>query len=133
MNKLFAVLLLLVLWLLPALPAAADVPIPNHYFVDAGGACWLPDGNAVPSLANGTNTNFWLEKLNVLVITCNGKLPADATLPRVITKLEYRDTGLLCVGKLKESERYTTRYGAIVYPDGFSTITCRFDLNATDP
>ncbi len=133
MNKLAAIVLLVALLLLPTLPVAADMPIPNYFFVEVGGACWLPDGNGMPARVDGVNTEFSYEKPNILVISCNGKLPAGATIPRVITKYEFRNTGKFCIGKLKSSTRITSLYGAVVYPDGWSEITCRFDLSAQDP
>ena len=133
MKKLSVLIVLVMLLLLPALPVAADPPIPNYYFVDAGGSCWLPDGKAMPSRANGTSTSYWFEKHNIVVITCAGKLPAGASLPTMPVKYDYSSTGLFCAGKLKEGVGNTTSYGAVVYPDGYSQITCRFDLSAQDP
>lgn len=132
MNKLAAIVLLVALLLLPALPAAADMPIPNYFFVEVGGACWMPDGAGRPVLINGATTAFRHEKPNILVITCSGKLPAGATVPQVATKFDYNNTGLQCIGKLMRT-RVTTSYGAVVYPDGYSGMACRFDLSATDP
>lgn len=111
----------------------ADLSIPNYFYVELDGACVLPDGAGMPAVANGVSTTWRYEKPNALVVTCSGKLPAGAVIPRVPTKFTYNETGLMCVGMLKGTIRQTTGYGAVVYPAGWSQITCGFDLTATDP
>lgn len=140
MNKLIAILILVSLLMLAALPAAASRPAPRYYHVDVDGACWLPDAKGTPDFVSDVATSFRYEKPNILVITCDGELSDNATLPRETTKLDFNTTGRLCAGKLKDNTRLTQDYGAVVSPgsgivdpSGRSEITCRFDLSATDP
>ena len=139
MNKLSAVVLLVVVLLLPALPAAANPPIPSRYFIDAEGLCYAPDGNGVPTLIVGGSTRFWIEKGGKLVMRCSGPLPDWAAIPKETIKLDYGTTGLFCAGKMKNSEVVTANYWAIVSPNngndppGWVDIVCRFGFSPQDP
>ena len=138
MNKLFAVVLLVVVLLLPALPAAANPPVPTRYFIDAEGACYAPDGNGAPTLIVGGSTRFWIEKGGKVVMRCSGPLPEWAAMPKQTMKFDYGATGLLCAGKIKASEMITANYDAIVSvgpndPSGFTEITCRFGFRPQVP
>lgn len=132
MNKLIAVLLLIAMLLLPALPVAATSPIPHRYFIDAEGACVAPDGDGVPTVIEGANISYFYEKGGTLAMRCRGPLPESAAIPDHFIKLDYNTTGLFCAGKMKDTIAVTVNYAAVVYPlvgydpPGFTEIICRF-------
>lgn len=127
MNKLFAVLLLVVVLLVPVASAGA---FPTAYTISINeNWCYLPDGEGVAWLIHSPQATVRYEKPGILVATCAGTLPRSAYIPPYPTKLEYGITGRLCAVEFKDAYLSTVQYGAIVYPKGWTEISCRFGLS----
>ncbi len=128
MNKFLSLLLAAMLLTVAFLPAAANPPEPASYAVIAKGPCWLPNGETKPTKSPVTSQTFhWVAPLQ-LVATCRGQLPKDTPWPKETIKLTFQETGLACEIVYGSTIVWTTDYGAVVYPDGATEITCRGSL-----
>lgn len=107
MNKLIAVLLLIAMLLLPALPVAATSPIPHRYFIDAEGACVAPDGDGLPTVIEGANISYVYEKGGTLAMRCRGPLPKIGSHTRSFHQAGLQHDGsVLC----RKDEGYDCGY-----------------------
>ena len=126
LSVLFAALVLIVVVFLPA---AANPPDSAYYSVVQNGPCWLPDGEANSTHALGVKQAFrWVAPLQ-LEAFCRGQLPKGAPRPKEVMKLTYEGTGNACEIQFQHSTFRTANYGATVYPNGVTEITCRVDLD----
>ena len=125
LSVLFAALMLTVV----VMPASANSPDPAYYSVVQNGSCWLPDGEAKPTHALGVEQAFRWVAPQRLEAFCQGQLPKDAPRPKEVMKLTYEGTGNACEIQFQHSTLRTANYGATVYPNGVTEITCRVDLD----
>ena len=70
----------------------------------------------------------WVAPLQ-LEAFCRGQLPKGAPRPKEVMKLTYEGTGNACEIQFQHSTFRTANYGATVYPNGVTEITCRVDLD----
>ena len=127
-NKSLSLVLAMLLLTVLFLPASAGRPVPAYYAVEQSGECWLPDGNARPTNALGVKQNFqWVRPLR-LEATCWGHLPKEAPRPKEALKFTFENTGYLCRVVFERMTMATSDYGATVYPNGSTQITCHVDL-----
>lgn len=125
LSVLFAALVLTVV----VLPVAANPPETAFYSVVQNGPCWLPDGEAKSTNALGVKQAFrWVAPLR-LEAFCQGQLPKDAPRPKEVMKITYERTGNACEIQFQHSTLRTANYGATVYPNGVTEITCLVDLD----
>ena len=128
MNKFLSLLLAAMLLTVAFLPAAANPPEPAYYSVTQKGPCWLPNADAKPTNAQVVSQTIrWVAPLRVVAI-CRGQLPKDAPRPKETLKLTHEQTGLVCEINVEGTTIRTADYGAVVYPDGATEITCRGSL-----
>jgi hypothetical protein len=112
---------------------SAQPPIPDYYSIVVDGPCWLPDGEAHPAVVQSQTSSFYWTKPLTLVVSCSGWLPKGAPRPKEPIKLTYETTGRYCEATLKNTTYTTLEYGAVVYPKGLSTITCRIGFYPDQP
>lgn len=129
MTKHLSFLLAVVLLTLAFLPASADVPEPDFYAVVQDGYCWLPDGEARPT--NALNVKPVVEWGTPMLITatCLGQLPKHAPWPKETLKLTYEQTQRPCRVEIGRHRYMTANYGATVYPNGVTEMTCWVDMD----
>lgn len=129
MRKHLSVVLAIVLLALAFLPASADPPEPAYYSVALYGACWLPNGAAVSTNVLKAQPELEPGLPNRITASCRGYLPDHAPRPKEALKLSFEQTQIPCRVEIGRQVFVTTNYGATVYPNGVSEITCRVNLD----
>lgn len=129
MNKVFSVLLAIVVLTLAALPVAAGPPGPVDYQITQYGSCWLPDSSTWPVMfAANKQTFHWVTPIR-LVAYCRGQLPKGSELPKETLEVTYATSDRMCLIKMGPLTLSTTDYMATVSPNGSTAITCRVELD----
>lgn len=129
MKKHLSLLLAVVLAALAFAPASANPPEPDFYSVTQDGACWLPDGNAKPTNALDVKSAVEWGGPMLITGTCRGQLPKDAPRPKEPIKLTFGQTQRPCRIEVGNYRYMTSYYGATVYPNGVTEITCWVDMD----
>lgn len=128
MRNLSTILLLVLALLLSTFVASAGGPPTSSYLVSKGWECRLPDAIGRPQGAEVWKIEFSDMGANVLKATCAGALPSGSVLPAIPLKLTFNETKVYCATFYGLDVLLSDAYGAVVYPDGTSTISCLFAI-----